>query len=715
MKRNSGFIGKNKTTSINEAEGTFDLYDQYNRKKVNRWPATKYYSVAASTTTPLIGQQITFTISTEGVLDGDVLYYTLDYTGSTTSHWTDNALSGSFEVVGGSNIISKTSTIQDNGSSYNITFNVRTGSTSGPIVASETFFLPRATFSITPTTPINEGNTLFATLVAENVTTVTLYWSTTAQNNDATSQNGSFAPQWFTYGSSGIDYALFTIREDALTEGTETYTVYFRRDSTSGPILASSTFQITDTSTFVSVTPNVTNVNEGSTVQFTITTTDYAGTLAYDIIPTGGATADDFNTSMSAAFNIVNNSATINVTLKDDLVTDGTESFYLRIYNQTISGFPTLGNSTSVTINDTSTISSTQLSTTQVNEGGSVTVLVFGTSALTTTLYWTAELVSGNALNDTDFSPNSKSGSFTYDPTIGPGQFTATFASDGFTEGLEEIRFNIRTGSTSGPIVATTSSISVNDTSTGTAEPSGIGGELATIESTLSSYSESTAVGTVVSAIEGMGYTVLAIPRYGALAEQMSGVTGTLTTDGRFRYDLWDSTTNYMDLSGGFSTSALNGYPYLCYAGFDNGAFQGTAVMMYRDYTSSTTLLKNLFYPNQDRNLFTHLRYSGGGVLENSSTSPTTSTIYSDGQNPGTNGYNSTSRFASDDGAWGYVNGVTRLDGNGGPYHSTNITQAVGCANQNGGDTTGANYFYFGANGRSGSTTYKFYIFTKFV
>ena len=176
-----------------------------------------------------------------------------------------------------------------------------------------------------------------------------------------------------------------------------------------------------------------------------------------------------------------------------------------------------------------------------------------------------------------------------------------------------------------------------------------------------------------------------------------------------FRYDLWDSNSNYMELSGGFSTSALNGYPYLAYAGFNANTFYGTAVAMYRDYTSSSTLLKNLWYPNQDRELYTHVRNTNGTTVED--TSGNTSTIYSDNQQANTNGYRLTNRFSQDDGSWGFRNGLTRLDGNGGPYLSGNSSNSYGCENPNAGDSS-ANDFFWGS--MTASTNYRFYVFTKF-
>jgi hypothetical protein len=223
------------------------------------------------------------------------------------------------------------------------------------------------------------------------------------------------------------------------------------------------------------------------------------------------------------------------------------------------------------------------------------------------------------------------------------------------------------------------------------------------LNSSLSSYTY-TQVSNIKTAIENEGFTLIATPTYGALAEAMSGTTN-ITSTGTFNYSEFDSGST-LATSGGFVNTTLNGYPYMVMAGFGPNGFAGTAAMMYRDYTTATAL-KDLFYPNQDRNLYTFVLNANG--TEIADTSGTTSTIFSDNQQPGTNGYNSTTRFASDDGAWGFATGLTRLDGNGGPYHASG-SAAYGCANQNSGDTN-ANIFYWGSG--TSSTAYCFYVFVR--
>ena len=94
-----------------------------------------------------------------------------------------------------------------------------------------------------------------------------------------------------------------------------------------------------------------------------------------------------------------------------------------------------------------------------VDEGSSLTINVSAKNVSNgTTLYWTINNVT---TVDADFS--AVSGSFNV--TSEAGSFTVTPVLDATTEGSETFTVSLREGSTSGPVVATTNSITVNDTS----------------------------------------------------------------------------------------------------------------------------------------------------------------------------------------------------------------------------------------------------------
>ena len=100
--------------------------------------------------------------------------------------------------------------------------------------------------------------------------------------------------------------------------------------------------------------------------------------------------------------------------------------------------------------------------TTSVNEGSALTINVTTSNVSDgTTLYWTIGSNAGDFSTTSDtFTVNSNAGSFTVTPT-----------ADSATEGPETFTVQIRTGSIGGSVVATSSSITINDTSTGAASP----------------------------------------------------------------------------------------------------------------------------------------------------------------------------------------------------------------------------------------------------
>jgi hypothetical protein len=83
-----------------------------------------------------------------------------------------------------------------------------------------------------------------------------------------------------------------------------------------------------------------------------------------------------------------------------------------------------------------------------------------------TTLYWSLISGPGNA-NASDFTQNTSSGSFIINTTnaAGNGYFQLTTRADVTTEGPEYVQVYIRTGSTSGTIVATADPVTISDTS----------------------------------------------------------------------------------------------------------------------------------------------------------------------------------------------------------------------------------------------------------
>ena len=100
-------------------------------------------------------------------------------------------------------------------------------------------------------------------------------------------------------------------------------------------------------------------------------------------------------------------------------------------------------------------------STTSANEGTTVTFTVTTSNVSNgTTLYWTTT----GTVDANDFTDTTLSGSVTINNNT--GSISRVLDNDSTTEGAENFALQLRTGSTSGTIVATSGSVTVNDTST---------------------------------------------------------------------------------------------------------------------------------------------------------------------------------------------------------------------------------------------------------
>ena len=156
--------------------------------------------------------------------------------------------------------------------------------------------------------------------------------------------------------------------------------------------------------------------------------------------------------SLTGNFTIISNTSELEINIAKDRTTDGNETLTLALDNGE--------DSDNVSITDSSqNIGSSYYAypaIDNVGEGSALTINVVTTDvADSTPLYWTVT-------NSGDFSTSS--GVFTI--TNDTGSFTVTPTADSTTEGAETFQVQIRTGSTSGTIVNTTTPITINDVST---------------------------------------------------------------------------------------------------------------------------------------------------------------------------------------------------------------------------------------------------------
>lgn len=268
------------------------------------------------------------------------------------------------------------------------------------------------------------------------------------------------------------------------------------------------------------VVPAANSIDEGSSLTFNITTTNVldATTLYWQVIPTG-----DFAVS-SGNFTITSNAGSFTVTPTADTTTEGTETFYAIIYNDSVGGTQ-VAESGIVTINDTSqapvlSYDSFTANLSDVNEGGTVTFTVNTSNIVNgTTIGYT---ISGVDVND--ITAASLTGSITINNNT--GSLAITLENDLTTEGSETLTVTLDATDSAGTSTGGLSdNVTVNDTSL-TPGPS-----YDSLTSSASSINEGSSVTFTVSTsnvIDGttVGYTVSGI----SLSDLSSGsLTGNIT------------------------------------------------------------------------------------------------------------------------------------------------------------------------------------------
>jgi hypothetical protein len=153
-----------------------------------------------------------------------------------------------------------------------------------------------------------------------------------------------------------------------------------------------------------------------------------------------------------------------NLSVVADQLTEGTETFNIQI--RTLSQYGDLVLiSTPISIIDTSNTVPIYRFTSipsSINEGASGTFNISTVNVANgTTLYWTVNYVGLSGLSVT-------SGSFNI--TAGVGSFSVSPLSDNLTEGPETFTVSLRTGSASGPVIVTSSPVTINDLSLSTSD-----------------------------------------------------------------------------------------------------------------------------------------------------------------------------------------------------------------------------------------------------
>lgn len=216
--------------------------------------STSSYTLTQTATSVDEGQSVSFTLTTTGIVDGTVLYYTTTGTASTTTDIT--ALSGSFTINNNSGTFSinvkQDYEIDD---AETLTVSVRVGSISGSIVAtSEVVTIDDTPFTITivpastviPESTINTNSTLSVDINTTDVADGTSFTAFINLLGSVTSSDFGQTSFPFTINNNTANISI-PISRDARTEGTETFTISVKNQNNT-VVATSPVIVITDSS-----------------------------------------------------------------------------------------------------------------------------------------------------------------------------------------------------------------------------------------------------------------------------------------------------------------------------------------------------------------------------------------------------------------------------------------------------------------------------------
>ena len=286
----------------------------------------------------------------------------------------------------------------------------------------------------------------------------------------------SGVPSWTTaagslatvYETAAISNSLSASSDSAVTYSVESGTLPTGVTLFAGSGLVSGTAPLVESSTTYNFTVTASDGENQDTAR------NFSYTVNPDVVtwssPSSGATLSGtvgtaYTQSLSAT-----SAAGRAITYTADALPAG-----LNISGSSITGTPTANSSISTLL--TATAATTQKTATRtfnwniaaitytitpasssVNEGSALTFNVGGTGITNGTYYWS---INNTTTAAGDFSAST--GSFTITNNV--GSFTVTAVADATTEGAQTFTVSLRTGSVSGTIVATSSTVTINDTS----------------------------------------------------------------------------------------------------------------------------------------------------------------------------------------------------------------------------------------------------------
>jgi hypothetical protein len=225
------------------------------------------------------------------------------------------------------------------------------------VYTSGTFSIPPITISGTSvsTTSVNEGGSFSINWTLGQLGNYLSYNVTIANSGTATLSSSDFTSWASSFNTSGsTNYSLtYNVSADSTTEGSETVILSFVYNNT---WVTFPTVTINDTSQTptASLNPSANPINEGSTMTFTVTTTNFpSGTLYWTLENVSNWESAD-QSAISGSFTVSGSSGSFNFTITSDGYTEGTEQFLARVRINSTSG-TIIGTSATISISDTST------------------------------------------------------------------------------------------------------------------------------------------------------------------------------------------------------------------------------------------------------------------------------------------------------------------------------------------------------------------------
>tara|TARA_B100000287_G_scaffold391218_1_gene402713 strand:+ start:33 stop:1736 length:1704 start_codon:yes stop_codon:yes gene_type:complete len=328
---------------------------------------------------------------------------------------------------------------------------------------------PPPTYTITPTsTTIPEGGNVTFNFTGTNLPYGTVLYYSLEGTATADDFVGGTLIGSFTVNNNQGAFGIWAA-EDIVTDDGETFIAKVRLDSSSGTVVATSAeVTITEQTETYTVGQNSTSISEGGSVTYTVTTTNVTnGTTLYYTL-SGTATADDFvGGTMAGSFTINNNTGSFNVNVVGDVITDDGETFTAKVRTDSTTG-TVVATASEVTITDVGQTEAISQSATTINEGDLITFTLSTTGYGSGTTFWwdivsTDGITAGDFFNGGGYN-NQLSGYFEINSS-GQASLTKQLVQDLTTEGVEKFKLNVRSGSSTGPIILTSSEIIVNDTS----------------------------------------------------------------------------------------------------------------------------------------------------------------------------------------------------------------------------------------------------------